>query len=112
MERMDYALRGCCRELLGDSGPAFPSGSAGVAGGDCWLLMAVRGHLGDTPRPPNPSNGTGPGLPLFRPDTSPNGVLHAGCTWRSPLEMGCMGDSCRVRVGRRVVGKQGRGGPR
>lgn len=28
--------------------PAFPSGSAGAAGGDRWLLMAVRRHLGDT----------------------------------------------------------------
>jgi len=50
--RASYALRACSRALLASSTPAFPSDSARVAGGDRWLLMAVRRHLGDTPRPP------------------------------------------------------------
>jgi hypothetical protein len=46
-----YALRACSQALLAGSKPSFPSGSAGVAVGDRWLLMAVRGHLGDMRRP-------------------------------------------------------------
>jgi hypothetical protein len=65
-----YALRGCSRALLAGSRPAFPSGSASAAGGDCWLLMAVRGHLGDTPWPPRPAKGTCPDLPLIRKSDS------------------------------------------
>jgi hypothetical protein len=46
---MTYALRACSRALLAGSNPAPASGSQVAAGGDRWLLMAVRGHLGDTP---------------------------------------------------------------
>jgi hypothetical protein len=41
-----YALRGCSRALLAGSKPALASCSQVAAGGDRWLLMAVRGHLG------------------------------------------------------------------
>jgi hypothetical protein len=34
--------------LLAGSNPARGSGSRVAAGGDRWLLRAVRGHLGDT----------------------------------------------------------------
>ena len=44
-----YALRGCSGALLAHSEPAPASCSQVAAGGDRWLLMAVRGHLGDTP---------------------------------------------------------------
>lgn len=50
-----YALRACSRALLASSNPLFPLGSAGAAGGDRGLLMAVRGHVGDTPRLPDPT---------------------------------------------------------
>jgi hypothetical protein len=70
IEPQTYALRGCSRALLAGSRPAFPSGSASAAGGDGWLLMAVRGHLGDTPWPPRPAKGTCPDLPFFRPSGS------------------------------------------
>jgi hypothetical protein len=43
-----YALRECSRALLAGSKPALASCSRVAAGGDRWLLMAVRGHLGDT----------------------------------------------------------------
>jgi len=48
IEPMTYALRGCSRALLARSKPAQASCSQVAAGGDRWLLMAVRGHLGDT----------------------------------------------------------------
>jgi hypothetical protein len=59
-----YALRGCSHALLAGSKPALASGSQVAAGGNRWLLMAVRGHLGGTPAmagqvPP----GRGPGAP-------------------------------------------------
>jgi hypothetical protein len=41
-----YALRGCSRALLADSRRALASCSQVVSGGDHWLLMVVRGHLG------------------------------------------------------------------
>ena len=28
---------------------------SGFAGGDRWLLLTVRGHLGDVPQPPDPT---------------------------------------------------------
>jgi len=46
--RQSYALRGCSRALLAGSKPALASCWQVAAGGDRWLLMAVRGHLGDT----------------------------------------------------------------
>ena len=49
---LSYALRGCSHALLAGSNPAPASGSQVAAGGDRWSLMAVRGHLGDTPRGP------------------------------------------------------------
>src|SRR5436309_912533 len=48
IEPQTYALRGCSRALLAGSKPALASCSQIAAGGDRWLLMAVRGHLGDT----------------------------------------------------------------
>jgi len=45
---MTYALRGRSRALLAASKPALASCSQVAAGGGRWLLMAVRGHLGDT----------------------------------------------------------------
>ena len=48
IEPMTYALRGCSRALLGDSKFALASCLQVAAGGDRWLLMAVRGHLGGT----------------------------------------------------------------
>ena len=65
IEPMTYALRECSRALLAGSRPALPSGSASADGGDRWLLMAVRGHLGDT------------GPPLFRPGHIPS--WHGSC---------------------------------
>jgi hypothetical protein len=47
-EHMTYALRGCSRALLAGSKPALVSCSQAAAGGDRWLLMTVRGHVGDT----------------------------------------------------------------
>ncbi len=41
-----YALRGCHDVLLAGSNPALASRSRVDAGGDRWLLVAVRGHLG------------------------------------------------------------------
>ena len=46
--RPTYALRECSRALLAGSKHALASCPQVVAGGDRWLLMAVRGHLGDT----------------------------------------------------------------
>ena len=46
--RMTYALRACSRALLTGSKPVLASRSQAAGGGDRWLLMAVRGHLGDT----------------------------------------------------------------
>src|ERR1700730_7994752 len=43
-----YALRGCSRALLAGSKGALASCSQVAAGGDRWLVMAVRGHLGGT----------------------------------------------------------------
>src|SRR5438034_148582 len=43
-----YALRECSRALLAGSKPALASCSQVAAGGDRWLLMAIRGHLGGT----------------------------------------------------------------
>jgi len=43
-----YALRGCSRALLAGSDPALASCLQVAAGDGRWLLMAVRGHLGDT----------------------------------------------------------------
>ena len=48
IEPMTYALRGCSRALLAGSKAALASCSQVAAGGNRWLLMAVRGHLGDT----------------------------------------------------------------
>jgi hypothetical protein len=48
IEPMTYALRGCSRALLAASKPALASCSQVAAGGGRWLLIAVRGHLGDT----------------------------------------------------------------
>jgi len=48
IEPMTYALRGCSRALLVGSKRALASCSQVAAGGDRWLLMAVRGHLGGT----------------------------------------------------------------
>src|SRR6516162_2993802 len=48
IELMSYALRGCSRALLATSKPALASCSEVAAGSDRWLLMAVRGHIGDT----------------------------------------------------------------
>jgi hypothetical protein len=45
---MTYALRECSRALLVGSKPASTSCSQVAAGGDRWLLMAIRGHLGGT----------------------------------------------------------------
>src|SRR5258708_4340497 len=45
---MTYALRGCSRALLAGSKSALASCSQVAAGGDRWLLMAVRGHLRGT----------------------------------------------------------------
>ena len=56
-----YALRGCSPVLLAGPKPALASCSQVAAGGDHWLLMAVRGHLGDTcqmRRPDSGSSGT------------------------------------------------------
>src|SRR5262249_10657999 len=49
---LSYALRAGSRALLAGSNPALASGSQVPAGGDRWLLTAVRGHLGDTWRTP------------------------------------------------------------
>ena len=65
IEPMTYALRECSRAVLAGSRPALPSGSASADDGDRWLLMAVRGHLGDT------------GPPLFRPGHIPS--WHGSC---------------------------------
>jgi hypothetical protein len=46
--RQSYALRECHDALLAGSEPALASCSQVAAGGDRWLLMAVRGHLGGT----------------------------------------------------------------
>jgi hypothetical protein len=46
--RQSYALRGCHSALLGETKLALASCPQVVAGGDRWLLTAVRGHLGDT----------------------------------------------------------------
>jgi hypothetical protein len=43
-----YALRACSRALLVGLMPELASGSRVAAGDGHWLLMAVRGHLGDT----------------------------------------------------------------
>src|SRR5215471_8853895 len=48
IEPMTYALRGCSRALLAGSKLALASCSQVAAGGNRWLLTAVRGHLGDT----------------------------------------------------------------
>src|SRR5262249_37936381 len=58
IEPMTYALRGCSRALLAGSKLALASCSQVAAGGDRWLLTAVRGHLGDT-RPGGASPGGG-----------------------------------------------------
>jgi acyl-CoA synthetase (AMP-forming)/AMP-acid ligase II len=50
IEPMTYALRGCSRALLASRKPALASCSQVAAGGDRWLLMVVRGHLGGTRR--------------------------------------------------------------
>ena len=52
IEPMTYALRECSRALLAGSKAAPASCSQVAAGGDRWLLMAVRGHLGGTRRSP------------------------------------------------------------
>ena len=44
--RQSYALRECSRALLVVSKPALASCSQVAAGGDCWLLMAIRGISG------------------------------------------------------------------
>jgi len=64
---------GCSRAMLASSNPRFLQVQRGVADCDRWLLMAVRGHLGYTSGPPNPSKGTGPVLPLFRRGRRPVG---------------------------------------
>jgi hypothetical protein len=46
---MTYALRACSCALLAGSEPGASSGFQAAASGGCRLLMAVRGHLGDTP---------------------------------------------------------------
>ena len=48
---LTYALRGCHGALIAGPKRALASSSQVAAGGGRWLLMAVRGHLGDTPRP-------------------------------------------------------------
>src|SRR5215472_6559011 len=48
IEPMTYALRACSRALLAGSKPALASCLQVAAGGDRWLLTAVRGHLGGT----------------------------------------------------------------
>ena len=45
---MTYALRACSHALLAGSNLGPASGSQVAVAGDRWLLMAVRGHLGDT----------------------------------------------------------------
>ena len=45
---VSYALRGCHGALLAGSKPALASCSQGAAGGERWLLIAVRGHLRGT----------------------------------------------------------------
>ena len=49
IEPMTYALRAGSRALLAGANLMPASGSQVAAGGDRWLLTAVRGHLGDTP---------------------------------------------------------------
>lgn len=44
-----YALRAGSRALLAASRSTLASCSQVAAGGDRWLVTAVRGHLGDTP---------------------------------------------------------------
>ncbi len=48
---MTYALRGCHGALLAGSKPALASCSQVAAGGDHWLVMAVRGHAPVMRRP-------------------------------------------------------------
>ena len=48
IEPQTYALRGCSRGLFAGRKPALASCSQVAAGGDRWLSMAIRGHLGDT----------------------------------------------------------------
>ena len=48
---MTYALRGCSCALLAGSNPRLASYSQVATAGDSWLLMAVRGHLGDIAAP-------------------------------------------------------------
>jgi hypothetical protein len=48
VEPMTYALRGCHGALLTGSIPALASCSQVRVDGGCWLVMVIRGHLGDT----------------------------------------------------------------
>ena len=45
---LSYTLRAGSRALLAGSNLVSASGSQVAAGGDHWLLTAVRRHLGDT----------------------------------------------------------------
>jgi hypothetical protein len=74
--RQSYALRAChVRCSPPGSRSALASGSQVAAGGNGWLLMAVRGHLGGTPVMPRPGPARrGPGAPPL----SPIGLTAAG----------------------------------
>jgi hypothetical protein len=89
----NYALRACFCALLVGPMPALASGSQVAGGGGRWLLMAVRGHQGDTllSSPPR----------IWRQG---NGTRGAG----SPTPV--QGRACRVRVGRQGVKQRGRRG--
>jgi hypothetical protein len=73
---MTYALRGCSHALLTGWKSALASCLQVAAGGDRWLLMAVRGHLGGTPvmRRPDAWMSGATRLSAFRPDISSVGA--------------------------------------
>ncbi len=96
--------------------PAFASGSEGAVDDDHRLLMAVRGHLGGTPRPSScccrssdqrhrtdPRPRTTPGTVTPWPSSPAPGVPPAPCPRLVLLRPSPEPDSCRNPSGGRVL---------
>ena len=89
----DLRITSAYRTLLAGPAPVLASGSQGAAGGDRWLLMAVRGHLGGTSRPtarndadPRPSARAGvPGAYVGLRPFGVGSVAALSCGTRSAL---------------------------
>jgi hypothetical protein len=112
----DLRITSLSHALRAGAKPAFASGVRGAVDDDHRLLMAVRGHLGGTPRPSScccrssdqrhrtdPRPRTTPGTETPWPSSPAPGVPPAPCARLVLLRPSPEPDSCRNPSGGRVL---------